>query len=290
MNPYVVSFPFDRITCSAATMLNEVLAGYDARFVEGFGQLPVSVNGAIVVFHGQHESKKMNVAEHLMKLASPLDWVIWVSLGDEWCEFPYEVLVHKNQILWVQSPKPGKVIADRYLIEGYHPNTLPIIHGSPAPVRDLDWFFAGQVTHLRREQCVNALLKCQHGMLLETRGFFQGMPSEEFYKNLRRAKIAPCPAGPGTPDSFRFAEALECGAVPILDAFSPDGVKGYWDMVLGAHPFEVIEDWSTLPDVMAKILGHYEEQQRLTQYWWKRYKMALRTLWLSQDLMALGAV
>lgn len=292
MNPYVVSYPYDRITCSAATMLNETLAGYNCRFVEGFSSLPPSATGAIVIFHGQNEARKLNIAQHLTKLSDPLEWVIWVSLGDEFCEFPYSLLKHKNQKLWVQTPKPGVVHADRYLIEGYHPNTVPFLLDYTHPHRDIDWFFAGQISHIRRERCMSGLMKCGcfRGVLHETKGFMAGMPSDEFYRGMRRAKIAPCPAGPATPDTFRFAEALECGMIPILDAYAPDGVKGYWDMVLGDHPFNVVEDWDTLPAVMEEILKNYNETQRLVQYWWKRYKLAMRMLWVPQDLVALGAV
>jgi hypothetical protein len=292
---YVTWYPHNQITCSAATMFREVLDGYPVEHCEGFGNLPLDARGMIFVFHGQAEAQKPNIAALFNKFTKELDWVLFVSLGDEGCDFPYSQLEHKNKCLWVQTPKPGKVKADRYLIEGYHPNTHAEIFnsigsiGNPAPC--WDWFFAGQVTNPRRKECVDALCEINSGFLMTTEGFMQGMPQVEYYGHMRQARIIPCPSGPLTPDSFRFAEALECGCVPILDGHAPDGIKGYWDMVLGPHhPLPVIEDWSELPAMMQSLLVGYEAIQRYTQYFWKSYKLKLRGTWLSQDLIALDAV
>lgn len=289
MQPYVISYPHDHITCSAATMFNELITLYDCRHVLGFPHLPIDAEGAIVVFHGQQESVKPRIGERLSDYARDLRWVIFVSIGDEGCDFPYSDLDHPNMRLWVQTPKPGKVKADRYLIEGYHPSTQAMLHSLPAIDRDLSWFFAGQVNHARRVECVNQLAQFPHGTLVSTLGFQQGMPLEEYYRHMRRARIVPCPAGPLTPDSFRFAEALEAGAVPILDGYAPDGIRGYWNMVLGDHPFAVLYDWSDLSYTMNVLLDSFERQQRLTQFWWKSWKLKMRQQWLPQDLAALGA-
>jgi hypothetical protein len=282
----VVSYPHDRITCSAATMVNEILALYGVRHCEGFGHLPMDAKGAIIMFHGQQDAPKPNIGKRLSGYAQELEWVLWISIGDEGCEFPYDDLDHPRQRKWIQTPKPGKVKADRYLIEGYHPNTRTLLGKSADVKRDFDGFFAGQVNHTRRQECVASLQDKIGVYVYPTDSFMAGLSMEEYYGVMKRAKLVPCPAGPLTPDSFRFAEALEAGCIPILDAFSPDRVAGYWDMVLESHPFRVVEDWDTLPRVMDEILERYEENQRAAKNWWHWYKLRMRT-WMRQDLEAL---
>jgi hypothetical protein len=283
---HLVSYPHDRITCSAATLFNEMLADYDVKHSNGFGNLPLDAKGAVVVFHGQQDAQKPNIGKRLSQYARELEWVIFVSLGDEGCDFPYGDLDHPRMKLWVQTPKPGKVTADRYLIEGYHPNTRALLAKIPDYDRTLDWFFAGQVNHERRQSCFEAIREVRvdwNGLSIPTAGFMQGVPLADYYAYMKEAKIILCPAGPLTPDSFRFAEALEAGCIPILDAYSPDHVPGYWSMVLGLHPFPVIEDWNKLPEMMAVVLDHHEAMQEFLQSWWSEYKRKFRT-WLRQDL------
>ena len=289
MNPYVVSYPHDRITCSAATMLNESLSLYQCRHVAGFAHLPDDADGAIVIFHGQREAAKPHIAERLSDYVYSLRWVLFISLGDEGGDFPYSGLDHANMRLWIQTPKPGRAKADRYLIEGYHPSTHSLMWRVADHDRDMDWFFAGQANHARRNSCVAVLSALDRGTLLATSGFQQGMPLADYYRHLSCAKVAPCPSGPLTPDSFRFAEALEAGAVPVLDAFAPDGVTGYWDLVIPGHPFRVVSDWATFPSVLSDLLAHFTAEQRIAQYWWRSYKLKMRQQWLPQDLLALGA-
>ena len=292
MNIPVVWFP-ERISCSAAAMLNEMLDSVEVEHCV-MPTLPLEANGAVIVFHGQNQSscsQGANVAERLNKYAAPLSWVIFISVGDEACEFPYHLLYHPNHRLWLQTPKPGKAEASRYMIEGYPAGIhqkLPAENGRP-----LDWMFAGQVTHSRRKEFVHALSSVPvdyKNIFLATDTFGSGFAHEDYYRYMRQAKVVPCPSGPATPDSFRFAEALEAGCVPILDAYSPDHVPGYWDLVLGKHPFSVIEDWSTLPQVMAEILGDFERRQREANYWWRNYKIKFRSTWLARDLIDLGAL
>ena len=288
MNPInVFWYANERITDSCAAQLNEMLDSYPTKHYVKGAERPIA--GAVIVFHGEH-TLPMEV-DRLNRWASEVPWVIFVSVGDEYCNFPYSQLSHPNMRLWCQTPKPGKVTASRYLIEGYPHDCKTHLHNAGYQHRNFDWMFAGQVNHVRRETLA-ATLRNYNGahMLMETKSFSSGLPHDLYYKMMKQAKVVPCPSGLATPDSFRFAEALEAGCIPVLDACSLDGVTGYWDMVLGQHPFEVVEDWTTFPAVCASllrpdILKHY---QKVCRVWWESYK-ALFGQWLAQDLVILGA-
>jgi hypothetical protein len=171
------------------------------------------------------------------------------------------------------------------LIEGYTHGTVNL-----GLERDLDWFFAGQINHQRRQDCIAALnVTGGESVLWPTQGFGQGLPHDEYIQWMNRTKIVPCPSGPATPDSFRMAEALECGAIPIIDAQSLNpATVGFWNVVLPQHPLPLIIDWSTLPKIIEGILADYERIHREIHFWWKRYKLDMRQ-WLAKDLITLGA-
>jgi len=174
------------------------------------------------------------------------------------------------------------LVADRYLIDGYTPETgmfrkarvSYIAEDKKRAERDLDWVFAGQVTHERRRACVDALRAIDWGgVIVETKGYCQGVSIVEYHDLLFRAKIVPCPSGPCSPDAARAWEALECGAIPILDEYSPKfQCDGYWTHVLGDHPLPVIRDWAALPFRIKELLEIWPEKSRECQLWWQNYK------------------
>jgi hypothetical protein len=63
-------------------------------------------------------------------------------------------------------------------------------------------------------------------------------------------------------------EALEAGAVPILDATTPAGDRNVWPDTLGDHPLPVIEDWSTVGEIL-------ETKPPLVGPWYTKYKRDL---------------
>ena len=143
---------------------------------------------------------------------------------------------------------------DRAVPLGYTPHTRPALFelGMPSKVSTKgSWFFAGQVTNSRRDSAMEALRKAPYGELIETESFTAGVSTDDYMKKMWEASWVPCPAGNVRPATFRMWEALEAGAVPILDATSPAGDQGYWPFVLGDHPFTVLADWSQVGEVMS---------------------------------------
>jgi hypothetical protein len=152
--------------------------------------------------------------------------------------------------------------------------------------RPLDWFFAGQVTHVRRIQCVTELRKLSNGLLLETPGFWQGMDRAEYFRTMASSKLVICPAGSSTPDTLRVAEALEAGCVPVVDARYAqfNRPSGFWEYVFKSRPpFPLIEDWTTLPQVIAEELAKWPANRDALTAWWLEYKRSTYD-WMRQDV------
>lgn len=231
-------------------------------------------DGAIVVLPARHHA----TAEYVDRLNADmarLPWVILMLIGDEESAFPVHLVQHPNIRIWQMMARPDNSLVHTRLLNGWTPH-IRLLDNQPCPDKDYPAFFAGQITHERRRACTKAMenFPCR---VVGTQGFTQGLPPDEYVRELARAKIAPCPSGPQAPDSFRFSEALEAGCVPIADAHAPVPYPdGYWQSVLGDHlPFPVIEDWATLPEVVKRELADWPNNVNRCGAFWMQYKRDL---------------
>ncbi len=214
------------------------------------------------------------------------------------------VLASGNLRLWLQTPHKHQT-ADRYIPWGWTPGCAdkPILWvgdketgywaAPPESPKLYDWSFAGQITHSRREEFLKVArtLPAENRMLVTSEGFSQGIAQDAYYKTLAATKVAPCPSGPITVDSMRVCEALQLGAVPVIDSISPIGpYPEYWKRVFGHdHPLIVVHSWEQFPVNVSDITKRWDAYAPLVFSWWQRYKANLRGQ-LRRDLIDLGAL
>lgn len=283
------------ITCWDQAMVDDVLTGRS--WATGYDfehhvhipmgeytdeRLPEPSNldgGAVVVIPARHHADDI---DDINSVLGRLDWALVILTSDEERVFPLEKLDHPNMAVWVQTPASSDR-ADWVLPVGWPPHLPELLRGMERPVKG-GWFFAGQVNNSRRKACVETLRDLPGGRLVETPGFTQGLPHDEYAAGLAQARVVPCPSGPQTVDTFRVWEALEAGAVPVVDQLAgrthDDGnQRWYWPLVVGDPPFPQITDWSTFPTVLAEIEAGWPANANRTSAWWQRYKreLAVRT-------------
>lgn len=233
--------------------------------------------GAVVVLAARHHAKDV---DELNEDMAQFRWVVLLLTGDEEHVFPVDHLKHPRMLVYEMTPGPDSK-ADRYLPNGYPPQAIEWLpkHTDIAERRVADWAFLGQVTHHRRRQCVEALKATDaKGLLMETEGFTQGAEHEKYYGFLAGAKIAPCPSGPATVDTFRLYEALEAACLPIADGRTPKDTEptGYWQQLFGEQPpFPVVDDWSDLPGLIQYHLDVWPSTANRASAWWQGYKRQL---------------
>lgn len=132
-----------------------------------------------------------------------------------------------------------------------------------------------------------------HWSLVETSSFGQQEPmnQEEYYRVMAASKVIPCPSGPVTVDSLRVCEALQLGAIPVVDCISPTGVYiEYWNRVFGkGAPFFWIIDWEQFREHLDVLLQCWETSSVNTQKWWQQWKADLQAS-VVEDLRNLGAL
>jgi hypothetical protein len=273
-------------------ILEDIFKGLELQEHE-VSQIPViknPFNQAIVVVpsrsHAAHV-KQINV--ELNKLSS----VVLFLMGDEESVFPVEEIKHNNIKIWVQNPKPGRHDQYRKLGCGYTPH---IKGAKEIPKKELNWFFSGQINNDRRRECCSALkellLRNENlisGYLGQTPGFSLGLSKDEYIEKMLQAKVAPCPSGSHTVDTFRLFEALELGCVPIADNETPmNNWSGFWTWLFDEEPpFPTINRYDDLGGYIQDSLEKFPVLNNKIQSWWLRKKSQYRQT-LRQDLDDLG--
>lgn len=277
-------------------LLEDLLAGkwsipgwYEFVHYEGdFNHIPKG-EGAVVVVPARHN---VNHIEQLNNDLARLPWSLLILTGDEESVFPYEEIESGRPMkMWLMSPKPGVHPSDpriQYLGSGYPPQAREELRKTYGLERNLSFFFSGQNTHQRRLDALDAMKKFPGGLSNATEGFTQGMDPEEYYRNMARAKLAPCPSGPVSVDSFRLYEALEAGCIPIADGRTPEeDMSEHWTMVFGGPPeFPVIDNWDKFERFEAMLPRFHPIANKIGSWWeLKKRDLAIR---MYQDLQFLG--
>lgn len=249
---------------------------------EGPGDLPEGMTGAVVVVHvAQTDGSSDFVRGYLDRLAWALVIVCgdeehrWESLGGEWRQMP------DRKAEWIEA-----------VPEGWPPGTrealAPLQDREDVRLRTLGWYFAGQVTHERRHQCVEALVGSPGGELLETDGFTLGEHRSVYLRKLATARLAPCPSGPTSPDTFRIWEALEAGCIPVADGATPEGpYPEFWEYVAPDAPFPVVAEWSEWPAVREAALADWPRLATRCSAWWQQRRRDLACR-LDADVRSFG--
>lgn len=270
------------------------------RHLEGlqWGKEFLSRTGVIVI-PARHSCSDY---ESINKAASQFFKVVFILIGDEEGVFDSGKLDHPRMVRWwFMPPFKRKQKIDRLAPNGWPtdaPEMIAAARKSTHGVRDLNFSFLGQVTHERRITMIEGLrnyVEEAHRRssvkfhLLATEGFTQGEPRERYYEIMARSKIVLCPSGPCTPDSFRFAEALEAGCVPIVDNLTPNPEypAGYWEYVFGSDvsqfPFPIINFWEDIERVIERTLPRFDELALDCKFWWTQQK-ELMTATMKEDL------
>lgn len=236
--------------------------------------------GAIVVIPARSHADKIDEINADIK---HLEWVIIVLTGDEEAVFPYKRIEHPRKKIYVMTPKfDYHKDVDGFLGDGWPQHAREFI-GKHSGKKEIDWSFAGQITHERRQKAakqMRKLLKDERytGVLEETKGFTEGLVRQEYYELLAKSKIVICPSGPETPDTFRFYEALEAGCVPIVDDMIPTDEEKthYWNNFFGDDlPFPILTDWKKLKELFINYNDRFPNVNNRVFSWWQQKKKEL---------------
>lgn len=235
-----------------------------------------SDEGAIVVIPAEYN---VDYVDKINETIEKLAWSVVILASDERGLFPVEQLVPCT--LWVMTPHfekhvypPGTNFIGEFAPQHCRPAVKRL--GRPqTSVRKYRSGFSGQITHQRRHELAEVMPQLPRVFFNGTEGFTQGFTPEEYAHLLVNSQTVPAPSGPETLDSFRAFEALEAGAIPLLDLNCPRIQNGhhYWRSILGDHPLPMLSNWAEMPEVLEGIT---QEDNNLVYAWWQLYKRSIQ--------------
>ena len=256
-----------------------------ATWVSSPHKVSKSEQGAVVIVNGRTHATEADYKAINADIAK-LSWVLFIDTGDEEAVFDWRKIKHPIMRVWIMMPRMN--IHDDvsyHLPNGYRPTTHVDLKEIGYQEKPLDWFFAGQVNHERREQCVQELIYLRdsgenaNGTLVTTEEFGkEQMPYKEYLSTMAQTKIVMCPSGVESPDNFRLYEALEAGCLPIVDAFSTNLKRpGFWQYIFGNDiPFPIVGYWDVLPKLLPELLKGYPANANKAFAWWQLKKREIK--------------
>jgi hypothetical protein len=198
-------------------------------------------------------------------------------------------LIYRNFRGVIRSHYSGAFLAKRVkqIPVGYNPGFEGLDPLKPANERSYLWSFQGEVNKSTRPDCIanlagigpNYWLATDNwqlgGQPLETDPTLLRKPRAAMYAILAESAFAPCPMGNVSQEAPRVYEALQVGAIPVLEK------RRFMDVhrrLLGEHPLPTFYDWKHAADFMARLRQSPQDLNALQQQcvgWWAAYKTRL---------------
>jgi len=209
-------------------------------------------------------------------------------------KFGYDVgLIHLSDEYYKDSrdfyPKVKFVIRNYFIEENKKVMTIPLgwnimyPHNTVAKniyERKYVWSFTGHIEKTTRPVMAHYMSTVPNGMGYfkkggESWGPFLGHACDpiqmaDLYNN---SLFVPSPRGNFNQDTFRTTEALQMGAIPIVEN------DPYWENLFGINPLIKINDWEEAPRLINDLMKDLPrlEELRLTIYnWWQNYLRNLK--------------
>lgn len=186
-------------------------------------QFEVTAPAPIIVLEGDNYDAAQ-VRQYLRRLTNEGQSVGLFHIGDEFGHAPLGVydeaaFVYRNY--W--RPDMENHPRCRYLPLGVN---CPLDSFSPRPFSDRThlWSFAGQ-SKGPREALIDTVSERSDGYLLVNDDFNSGLPKDAYAQLLSDTQVVLCPRGFRAAESYRVYEALEAGAIPLVE---DNGGLGLW--------------------------------------------------------------
>jgi hypothetical protein len=154
---------------------------------------------------------------------------------------------------------------------GVPSNFVPPESAKPLRERSLSWAFLGEIKNESRRKMVEHLQAVAGRRFLHATSAWESedaLGGGRYSDILTDAVFAPSPPANVHVECYRTYEALECGAIPVVDS-------DYYRTEFAA-PFPVVRsDWSDAPEVLNRFLDDFGALERLdeqTRRWWNEVK------------------
>lgn len=205
--------------------------------------------------------------------------LVLIHINDEWISGGYRLYRHFDYVLRIYPTWLARSPGILTIPLGY-PNLTPASPSpKPASARQYAWSFDGLVKSSRPEM-IAAMRRIEPHVALDT-GTRRSIDSERLSKEtydrlLSESAFVPCPMGNATLETCRLYEALEAGAIPLIERrLSMD----YYRELLGEHPIPTFRTWDTAARFCRGLLADpagLDSLQTTIMAWWGAKKEDVR--------------
>ena len=208
-----------------------------------------------------------------------------VHLSDEFYELGHDRYLPFRGVfrtIWTSVFNPKHVMQ---IPLGFSADMVP--SDAKASERRYAWSFVGDAEKASRPDALLALSPIEPHLCFsstEVSGltFFRAtakgkkkIPREDFVRYLGQSAFVPTPMGNASLESCRVYDALECGAIPIVERRM---TLDYFKRLLGDHPLPTVRAWSEARELVKKLVrdpDKLDELQQKCQAWWKHHQSVL---------------
>ena len=265
----------------------------------------VVMNNAIIVTQGL-AIEGIEFCKYIKKFRAKNFKVGCIHLSDEWRSYPVDFYKEVDFVFRnyyrdeVQKLKNCHFFALGYK-SGFSDSLVP------KKISDRKYFlsFVGQLKGTRYKMFEKAKEVNGNNFFCCTNAWDDpnGLNTSEYAEVLNDSIFVLCPRGNFSLDTFRFYEALEAGAIPIVEDRNSDVIfreflkkqlfkkwknksireycyrvyqeRKYWVKIYGTNfPCPKIYDWGRLKTLISQIDIQYTNNK--TQNWWIKYKQSLK--------------
>lgn len=230
----------------------------------------VQIKGPIVVYNSSADIKQY------LEINGPVLGLI--HLSDEWSKdstdhYSSAKLVMRN---YFQSLGSNVLNFPLGWMRTFPYKTIP----KSISQRKYIWSFSGHVDKTTRPEMAHWISKVEGGLGYfkrcgENWGPFDGhaLDPNQLAEMYNDSYFVPCPQGNCSIDSLRVCEALQVGAIPIVEK------SEYWNNLYGSNPLIQIDDWSQVPLLIKRLISDLDSLEKLreeTYNWWINHCLRLK--------------
>jgi len=200
-----------------------------------------------------------------------------LHLSDEQFHGGYEAYANFTGVFrnyWSAIFNPASV---KILPLGYANGLARRVEPKLASERQYLWSFAGESSRASRPEMVAALKGISPHLFCATdKKGTVALAADTYRELLEDTVFAPCPMGRLNLECFRLYEALESGAIPIVERRA---TLDYFTKLLGPNPIMEIRSWAGARDKIRSLAAdpaRLNQIQREISSWWDVHKQTVK--------------
>jgi len=200
---------------------------------------------------------------------------IIIGTSDEYMEDVFPQYISDSVAIFKQYLLPEQEVSNVYSFPlGYNKKYISL-ENKPVNERSVDVFFSGHMSSQNRHNSMLPIINYFNNVpkhlrpkldINVSRGFNMGLSGEEYSKRLHNSKIAICPHGNVSVETFRFYEAVKSGCVvvspplPNTEIYKSSNVIQVddWHNNAGQVIMDLLKDQSILNSIQEQISLDWE--------------------------------